>query len=204
MRSFTNAVAAEERAVNHQWYAIQSRVTREHQTSAALQALLNVEVYLPELPAQERARPATALFPGYLFAYINLSHCGISSLHTVPGVIRLVASGDTPQSIPAGTIAALRERVKQITATTSPEPHFVPGDPVRLRRGALQGLEAVFHGELNARDRARILINFLGQLREVEVSRNDLEQSNAPEQRQRVRSTRGGGRRIKAQSKGHN
>jgi hypothetical protein len=73
---------------------------------------------------------------------------------------------------------------------------FRPGDTLRLKRGPFQGLEAVFVGPAAPRERVRVLIEFLGGLRTMEVEAAQLERGATAASRP-PRRTRGKGRAIR-------
>jgi hypothetical protein len=91
-----------------------------------------------------------------------------------------------------------------------PKYMFHPGDAARLKGGPLRGLEAVFVRSMKSSTRARVLIDFLGQLSEADVEMDELEpvgvgaevepgglqQVGAKVARARERRTRGKGRAI--------
>jgi hypothetical protein len=58
-------------------------------------------------------------------------------------------------------------------------------------------LEAVFLGPMRASERVRVLIEFLGQLREAELDVSALEKSQPDARGKRQRRTRGRGRPIR-------
>ncbi len=76
-----------------------------------------------------------------------------------------------------------------------PAHNFHPGDAVVLANGNLKGLEGVFLGPAKPSARVKVLLHFLGSLREAEVDAHSLDRAGtgmAP----RERGTRGKGRKI--------
>lgn len=184
-----------------EFYVIQCKPLREQQAAAALQDLLGLTTYLPRIKRRLHSRLQFApFFPGYLFVRANLTEMTVQDLSTVPGVVRLVAFGDVPQPVPVAIIEALRERVDQLNAAGGlRRPDFHPGDPVSVTQGPLRGLEALFIKHMKPGDRARVLIEFLGELREAEIDVAMLEPAAAPEPEHPERRTRGRGRKIRNQ-----
>jgi len=181
------------------WYVVHCQPLKEWYTAAVLTDQLGLTVYLPTVLQPFRGTLQRApLFPRYLFVQANLEAVAPSTINAAPGVVRLVAFEEVPQPVPAATMAALRRRVDQLNTQGGLPVHgFQPGDAVWLTGGPLQGLEAVFVGPLKPRERVRVLIEFLGQLREAEVQVALLEPVRAAPAPQRARRTRGKGRRIK-------
>ncbi len=79
------------------------------------------------------------LFPNYLFVHIPLQR-RISVL-AVPGVIAIVGRGNVPAALPDDEIEALRAGLEQ--GRFEPHPYLVAGERVRIRAGALEGLEGI-------------------------------------------------------------
>lgn len=181
------------------WYAVYCQPFKERQTAMALEKRLGLTTYLPEVRRRHygciRLVP---LFPRYIFVRANLLAISPYRINTTPGVFRLVGFDSIAQPIPAAIIEALRQQVDDLNLQGGLTGHaFQPGDAVRLRKGPFQGLEAVFVGAMRPGDRVRILLDFLGNLRQTEVDVTLLERANAAPP-QRERRTRGKGRPIRS------
>lgn len=181
-----------------QWYAVHCKPLKEAQAATALIDHLALTVYLPEVRRLFRGRKQrTPFFPGYLFVQANLHYVTPSRINATPGVLRLVAFGELPQAVPAEVIDLIRQRVDDLNMHGGLIEHgFRPGDAVRFKSGPLRGLEATFIGPMKPSERVRVLIDFLGSLRETEVDATMVERAAAPPPR-RERRTRGKGRWIK-------
>ncbi len=184
-----------------QWYVVHCKPFKEEQVAATLEHPMGLMVYLPEVRRRFRGQLQRApIFPRYLFVRANLQEVRLSSLNAAPGVLRLVMFGEMPQPVPVAVIEALRERVDRINDRGGLLDHqFRPGEMVRLTDGPLQGLEAIFIGPMKPSERVRVLIDFLGQLREAEVDVDLVERSGSALPLRCERRTRGRGRRIKKQ-----
>ncbi len=182
------------------WYVAHCKPFREITVATALEESLGLAVYLPTVKRLLRGQAqSTPLFPGYLFVQTELYARTTSAINAVPGIVRLLAFGGLPQAVPPPVVEGIRERVDRLNAQGGmPAILFCEGEPVRLISGPLQGLEAVFLGPLRANERVKILIEFLGQLREVEASSAALEKIGPHSQTKRPRRTRGRGRLIQS------
>ena len=180
-----------------QWYVAHCKHQKEGQAAAALAERLGLPVYLPEVGRHMRGQLRRApFFPGYLFVRADLGVVALSRINGLPGVLRLVAFGDLPQPVPAAVVEEIRRRVGDLNAAGGKVAHdFRPGDMLRLKRGPFQGLEAIFLGPTAPRERVRVLIEFLGALRPVEVRVEQLERGQAAPHP--PRRTRGKGRAIR-------
>ncbi|MDW8319528.1 MAG: transcription termination/antitermination NusG family protein, partial [Anaerolineae bacterium] len=180
------------------WYVVQTKPRQERLAAAALELLWRTPTFLPEVIQPQRGRRTLApLFPAYLFVQADLAQTPLSGLNATPGVVRVVEVGGRPQPVPAAVVEALRRRVEEVNEAGGLPTHpFRPGEVVRIARGPLAGLEAVFLGPMRPAQRVRVLLNFLGGLTEAEIEVEALAQP-PPAERQRVRRTRGRGRRIR-------
>ncbi len=153
------------------WFCLRSQVRHEAGAAARLR-LEGIEVFLPRI----RFKRATvrgpvwvteALFPGYLFARFDWVASQRLVRHA-PGVSTIVSFGPHVPSVPAEVIAALRTTIgAQELHEISHE--MIPGDAVQISGGVLHGLSAVVTQVLPARERVRVLLEFLGQQTSVEV-----------------------------------
>jgi transcriptional antiterminator RfaH len=108
-----------------------------------------------------------AMFPGYLFAKFVYStqHRAVESSHGIRGIVRF---GDRLATLPENTVAALQSRAgaeEVVTVDSSPK----IGQAVHIVEGPFQGLEVVVTQVLPAKERVRVLLDFLGRSLEMEV-----------------------------------
>ena len=180
------------------WYCLRARPRQEAVAARALRRLDPPvgEVFCPRVrfPRPRRARAGyggdagwawatEAMFPGYLFARFDVARRG-REVHHARGVAGVVGFGHRPQPVPAAVLAALRAGVADLgegtgdaageeadpalaTVTVAPAP--APGQEVVLVDGALGGLRAVVTHYLPARQRVRVLLEFLGREMETEL-----------------------------------
>lgn len=181
------------------WYAVHCKPLKEREAAAALENYLGLGIYLPEIRRRFRGKISHApFFPRYLFVQADLQTVAASRINAAQGVVHLVAFDELPQPIPAEVIDAIRERLAHLNAQGGLAEHnFRPGDRVRLKDGPFRGIEAIFAGPMTPSTRVRILLEFLGQLRQTEVDVDSLEHLQTEPAPKRERRTRGKGRRIR-------
>ena len=107
-----------------------------------------------------------AMFPGYLFAKFIYStqHRAVESSHGISGIVHF---GDRPATLPENTVAALQSSVgaeEVVTLDCS-----IVGQSVEIIEGPFQGLEVVVTHLLPAKERIRVLFDFLGRSVEMDV-----------------------------------
>jgi transcriptional antiterminator RfaH len=181
------------------WYVAQCAPLKEGQAATALRDRLALEVYAPKL-VKRRAGESREVyfFPGYLFVRADLGEVSLSRINSTPGVVHLLDLGGLPHCLLAGIVDDIRARVDALNDGKLALHRFEPGEAVRLEDGAFKGLEAIFVGHSTVRQRVKVLLEFLGQPRELDVDEGWLERSpnaNLAMQKQK-RRTRGKGRRI--------
>jgi len=126
------------------WYGIRTRSNYEKTTSAVL-ASKGYSEYLP-LYRVKRRRPDRVvhaefpLFPGYVFCRFDSSQC-LPILNT-PGVVMIVGFGKEPAPIPDVEIEAIQTILNSQLAA-APWPFLREGQRIRIRHGALEGLEGI-------------------------------------------------------------
>jgi transcriptional antiterminator RfaH len=154
------------------WYCLRSQPKHEHIAAAHLRLLEGVTVFCPRLRFKRATRQGLvwvteAMFPGYLFARFELAemHLRVRYAHGVSGIVRFA---DRYPTIEEEALAQLRDHtgaaeVKQLGYELS------EGDQVQIVGGAFVGLEAVVTRVLSAKERVRVLMDFLGRKMEAEV-----------------------------------
>jgi transcriptional antiterminator RfaH len=154
------------------WYCLRSQPKHEHIAAAHLRLLEGVTVFCPRIRFKRATRlgivwVTEAMFPGYLFANFNLAkmHSQVRYAHGVSGIVRFA---DRYPTIEEGSFAQLRDHtgageVQQLSYDLS------EGDQVKIVGGAFVGLEAVITQVLSAKERVKILMDFLGRRMEAEV-----------------------------------
>ena len=112
-----------------------------------------------------------ALFPGYVFVQMELDKK--LRVLEVPGAVRLVTFNGQPATIAASEIEVLKNRLSGGHGV-EPHPYMRVGHRVRVRSGAMEGLEGII---LRRKDRCRVVfsIDLLKRSVAVEVDEADLE-----------------------------
>jgi transcriptional antiterminator RfaH len=154
------------------WYCLRSQPKHEHIAAAHLRILEGVTAFCPRIRFRRVTRQGTvwvteAMFPGYLFARFGLTemHRQVRYAHGVCGIVRFA---DRYPTIDERALEQLRahtgdSEVKELSYK------LAQGDDVRIVEGAFAGLEAVVMQVLPAKERVKILMDFLGRKIEVEV-----------------------------------
>jgi transcriptional antiterminator RfaH len=154
------------------WYCLRSQPKHEHIAAAHLRTLEGVTVFCPRIRFKRATRQGTvwvtdAMFPGYLFARFELAemHRQIRFAHGVSGLVQF---GGRYPTIEEKALSQLQHQtdsmeIKELNYALS------QGDQVKIVDGAFIGLEAVVTQVLPAKERVKVLLDFLGRKVEAEV-----------------------------------
>ena len=153
------------------WYAVQTQPRREALAAEHLQR----QGFAPFVPHLRRAvawRGGTqlrreALFPGYVFAQVDLGAQRWRSINGTIGVARLVSQGERPVALPEGFVETL-QRAGDGTGTVVIEERLEPGERVRITGGAFDGMVGEL-ASLGPSERAVVLLQLLSAERPVKV-----------------------------------
>ena len=157
------------------WRCVRAKTKTEHMAARALKTVEEVDVFCPRIRYQKATKRGKiwyveALFPGYLFARfskeLKLRH--VAATHGVSGLVRF---GNQYAALPDGTINTLigefgldPEKPKVIALKG-----FDVGDAVEVAEGPFRGSIARVTAVPTGGERVRILMEMLGQKREIEV-----------------------------------
>jgi transcriptional antiterminator RfaH len=159
------------------WYCLRAQPKHEHIAAAHLRLLKEVTVFCPRIRFKRATRQGLAwvteaMFPGYLFARFELGemHRQVGYAHGVTSIVRF---GDRYPTIDEGALVQLQDHtggaeVKEVDYRLS------QGDEVKIAEGAFAGLEAVVTQVLSAKQRVKVLMDFLGRKMEAEVEHSSV------------------------------
>jgi len=157
---------------NPLWFCLKAEPKREHLAATALRRRFGIECSSPRLRFRKLTQRGPvwfveAMFPGYVFAKFVYStqHRAVESSHGVRGILRF---GERLATLPEDTVIALQSKAGAEEVVTV-DCSLKIGQPVQFIGGPFQGLEVVVTQLLPARERIRVLLEFLGRSLEMEV-----------------------------------
>lgn len=165
---------SERTADSPAWYCIHTKSKSEHIAAAHLiQLTEEMEVFSPRLrylkkTVRGKVWYVEALFPGYVFARFSLGQW-LRAVNYTNAVLRVIHFGGRYPTVPQEIIALWRERVDGEALITVQE-QLEAGDEIEIVEGPLRGLRTVITKVLPAKERVRILLEMLGNEREVELA----------------------------------
>jgi transcriptional antiterminator RfaH len=109
-----------------------------------------------------------SMFPGYIFVKFDLFR-SLRAVNGAHGVTRVIRFANVFSEVNESIISDLRTNFDQETEQITVHQTLIEGDEVEVAEGALRGASAVVTKILPGKDRVRILLEFLGSRREIEV-----------------------------------
>jgi transcriptional antiterminator RfaH len=140
-------VSSETRPDTSHWYAVQTRVHQERIVKERL-AGQGVTTFLPLITelhrwSDRRKKIELPLFSSYVFVRFAPTPQELLRVRCVGGVVRIIGSGGAGTPIPDEEIDSIRMLLSQRPPWYS-HPFLKSGQRVRIRGGALDGLEGIF------------------------------------------------------------
>ena len=167
-----------------EWYVVRTKPKRERLASQSIRSSLGLEVCCPQVRYRKSTRRGRvwwveAMFPGYIFVRFNQGEHS-RAVRAAQGVLAILQFG--------GVIPALDPSfVSRLQADVGSDEQLVihhgvhAGDSVEVAQGAMSGESGVVVEVLPAVERVRLLVEFLGEEREVEFDIADLLLSGRPD-----------------------
>jgi transcriptional antiterminator RfaH len=167
------------------WFCVRAQPKHEHIAAARLREA-GLEVFLPRIRFKKASVRGPvwvteALFPNYLFARFSL-RASLRLVRSAAGVSQVVHFGAAIPAVPDDVVEELRARLGAEELHVIAE-HFAPEDRVQIAEGALHGLSAVVTQIMPAKERVKVLLQFLGQQTVVEVDATTLVRENSPREK---------------------
>ena len=157
---------------NALWFCLKTQPKHEHLAATALRRHLGIRCFSPRVRFRKPTRRGAvwfveAMFPGYIFAEFTFArqHRQVEYSSGVQGVLRF---GDQVATVDPTLIANLQEKAGDEEMVTF-NPEIEVGQSVQIAEGPFQGIEALVTQLLPARERIRVLLEFLGRSVEMEV-----------------------------------
>lgn len=159
------------------WYAIHTRCRHEKRVSKELQDK-GIRVFLPTYEQQRRWSDRRKvielpLFSCYVFVHLDATPAARLAALQAPGALRFVGFNGAPAPIPPEQIENL-QRALERTQSFCPFEFVRVGQRVRIRGGALDGVEGVLVGRKGDR-RLVVSIDLIQQAMAVVIEGYDVE-----------------------------
>ncbi|MBI5643622.1 MAG: hypothetical protein HY954_09150 [Deltaproteobacteria bacterium] len=145
----------------HNWYLLYLKPKWEDRVSLRLEES-GFEVYNPKLKERKYIRRKlqyviSPLFPCYLFVKFELLK-SYRIIKYTRGVKTVVGNDGCPIAAPDGIIDSIKAKAQDGTTISIQPKGFVSGEPVLIKGGPFQGIDAIFENEMKGVERVSILL----------------------------------------------
>lgn len=160
------------------WYCVRTRPKNERLTAELLRREDEVDaVFAPHFRYQKATRRGKVwflepMFPGYLLVRFAL-HPTLRLVLATGGATSVVRFGDEYATLDDSILERLREEIADDEIRTIEE-EISAGEELIITDGAMKGIEAIVTRVIPGTDRVRILMDLLGETREVEIRMSDI------------------------------
>jgi transcriptional antiterminator RfaH len=149
------------------WYVAKAKPQKEGSLKSFLEQW-GVEVFYPKVVQPGRNGTQQALFPTYLFCFLDPDSRVWPIARWAPGMAYFLNHDGEPTRIPEHIVEYLRNRVVQLNSKGS-DRQLKYGDKILVMSGPFAGLEGIFQRYIPSRERCRILLEAVGRLATVEL-----------------------------------
>ena len=162
-------------STERRWFAVYTTCRHEKRVAQHL-VQRQIEHFLPLYRTQHRWKDGShvvvdlPLFPGYVFVRVDSrNRVGVLA---VPGVVSMIGTALRPAPLPDFEVEKLRSGLDPVRA--EPHPFITVGQRVRIKRGALAGVEGIV---IRKRSGIRVVftLSLLMQSIAIEVDGDDVE-----------------------------
>ena len=157
------------------WFAVYT-ISRHEKRIAQHLGLRNIEYFLPLYNVRRKWNDGSnvtlnlPLFPGYVF--VRTTRDDRVRVLEIPSVLWIASSKREPTPVPDTCIESLMEAVR--LQRIEPHPYLVIGEKVRIKNGAMGGMEGILVRKKNS-FRVVITLEMIFQSMAVEVDAENLE-----------------------------
>jgi transcriptional antiterminator RfaH len=160
------------------WYCFKALPKKEHIAARLIRSEVGLETLCPRITYSKNTRRGKVrfvecLFPGYLFIRADLA-AAYRHIRSIQGIRDVVAFGDRLPRLPDGFIDELKQRLDAENLKAIPDPVVKPGQGVTITEGPFRNWQAIVTGEVDARQRVALLLDFLGRQMEIRVKTQDV------------------------------
>lgn len=163
------------------WYAVFVKTGEENKVKERLDYRFSGDpaVMIPKKIIKERKngrwfRRVRNLFPGYIFIHGELNASNYKMLWKVPGVYKLLCTDREPVQIPPNEIEVFSHLFDNEDTIQESE-IYMEGDKVTVISGPLTALQGKILKVDRRKGRARVLLQFLGEERVIDLGVNIIE-----------------------------
>lgn len=173
--------------MSYNWYAIQTYVSSEQSVKNAIEILFAAnhmeekvkEVLVPtedliDVKNGQKKIIQRSLYPGYVFAHLDLDMTTWHMIQSLPKVGRFIGEGKKPTPLTQKDIDLILEKVNQKEAPR-PKIYFEKGESVRIREGAFANFNGVVEEYDLEHGKLKLNVSIFGRSTPVEILYTEVE-----------------------------
>ena len=173
--------------MTHKWYAIQVYAGSEQAVKKAIENLAKEEhleekikeVIVPtedviEVKKGKKKITQRALYPGYVFAFIDLDISLWHKIQSMPKVGRFIGESKKPTPLSEGDVKVILEKAKQKGAP-KPKISFEAGEVVRIIEGPFANFTGVVEEYDMEHGKLKLNVSIFGRSTPVEILYSQVE-----------------------------
>lgn len=159
-------------ATEAKWYVVRSQPKRERLAAQTIRHTLGLEVVAPMVKYKKATKRgkvwwSEAMFPGYFFVKFDPAS-NARAVQASRGVLTIVRFGGDFPELPGNFVDDLARSLGEKEEVVI-DPTIEIGGIYEIGNGAFAGFEGEVREVLPGKDRVRLLIEMLGDTREIEV-----------------------------------
>lgn len=163
--------------IDSSWFAVQTYPRHEKAVVEQLQSD-EIECLLPLIVrlhkwSDRHQKVQLPLFPGYAFVRLSESRSERVRVLRRPGVVRFVGNSHGPIPLEAHEIKHIRQLMEH-NVSCEPHPFLQAGQRVRIRNGALRGVEGILVREAG-KDSLILSVSLIQRSLSIQIEGYDLE-----------------------------
>lgn len=173
----STAVTASGLAIDYSWFAVQTYPRHEKSVVQQLQTD-RIECLLPLVVrvhkwSDRNQTVSLPLFPGYAFVQVSEIRQDRVRVLRKQGVVRFVGNSHGPIPLEAHEISHIRQLMDH-KVNCEPHPYLQAGQKVRIRDGALRGVEGILVREAG-KDSLILSVSLIQRSLSIQIEGYDLE-----------------------------
>ena len=166
------------------WYCFKAFPKKEHIAAKLPRKQAGLEAMCPRIAYMKKTKRGKVrfiecLFPGYIFVHADLVDA-YRHIRSIQGIRDVVSFGERITRIPDAFVEELGARIGEENIRELPAAVPSPGDEVTITEGPFRNLKAVVSGELDARQRVALLLEFLGRQMEIHLRVDEMIPDSGP------------------------
>ena len=160
------------------WYLVVTKPQSEFKAQENL-SRQGYETYLPLVQTSRRrngkiVNRTEALFPRYLFIYLDKETDNWAPIRSTIGVAGLVRFGGMPAVVPENMIANLKNNENEFGLQSFEKKELKQGDKFEIVDGPFEGYKAIYQ-KMKSTERVSVLLDIVGKNTQVTLSVHELE-----------------------------